>query len=155
MAALTELTEDAIIAWIADHADHGITFPFTARRFGSTKFKSDGTIDDIKLPACIVEAQQTRQLNAQVAVYLMDCEVMLWMQADDTNKATWDLVAGQLDTILEAANLASFLTALGTASTGFTVGGVVTRDLGRKETNEHHWKRSYRLQLWAGQAYTT
>ena len=145
---MPELAEDAVIAWILDTEHNGLTITPTPRRFGQTKFMDDDvTLNPVTLPAITVEAQQGRAVHNQVPMYLMDVEVMLYMQADDTMKSQWDDLAESLESLFLVAALATFLT--GEVS-GFTCGGIVTRNMGKKEIAERHWKRSYRLQMWAG-----
>jgi len=146
--ALTELTEDAIIAWILDTVKNGLTISPTPRRFNQTKFLDDDvTLNPLTLPAITVEAQQGRAVHNQIPMYLMDVEVMLYMQADDTQKSAWDDLAESLESLFLVADLAAFLTS---EVQGFVCGGIVTRNLGKKDIAERHWRRSYRLQLWAG-----
>ena len=151
--ALTELTEDAFIAWILDTANNGLTITPKPRRFNQTKFADDDvTLNPITLPAITVEAQQGRAVHNLIPMYLMDVEVMLYMQADDTKQAQWDDLAESLESLFLVEQLAGFLTG---EVEGFICGdpngkGIVTRNMGRKEIADRHWKRSYRVQLWAG-----
>jgi len=146
--ALTELTEDAVIAWILDTAHNGLTITPTPRQFDQTKFLDDDvTLNPVTLPAITVEATQGRAVHNQIPMHLMDVEVMLYMQADDTLKSQWNDLAESLESLFLVANLASFLTG---EVDGFTCGGIVTRNMGKKEISQRHWKRSYRIQLWAG-----
>ena len=146
--ALTELCEDAVIAWILDTAKNGLTITPTPRRFGQTKFMDDDvTLNPVTLPAITVEATQGHAVHNQIPMYLMDVEVLLFMQADDTMKSQWDDLAESLESLFLVANLATLLT--GEVS-GFTCGGIVTRNMGKKEIAERHWKRSFRLQMWCG-----
>lgn len=145
--ALTELTEDAIIAWILDTANNGLAISPAPRRFNQTKFADDDvTLNPVTLPAITVEAQEGRWVHNRVPMAFIEVEVLLYMQADDTLKSQWDDLAESLESLFQVENLAGFLTG---EVAGFTCGGIVTRNQGRKEITDRHWKRSYRLQLWA------
>ena len=150
--ALTELVEDSIVAWLQDTANTGITLGIIPRRLNEAKFEVDGvTLNDAELPTITVEAAQGKAVHNQIPVYFMDVEVMLWMQADDTNKAVWDDTAESIESMLLARDLAQYLTGeVSGLIVGDGVNGIVTRNMGRVEKDARHWKRSYRLQLWAG-----
>ena len=147
MPALPELTEDSIIAWIANSTIHGQNIGITARRHQQAKFETDGqTLNPVELPMITVEAQPIDRLHAALGMDLLDVEVMLWMSADDTTEAAWDAVALSLQDIFLVTDLAAYLT----NGVGYYLcGGIKTRDLGRKEVTQRHWIRSFRLQLWA------
>lgn len=150
--ALTELVEDSIVAWLQDTAQTGIVLDIIPRRLNEAKFESDGvTLNPVTLPMITVEAAQGRAVHNQIPVYFMDVEVMLWMQADDTTQAVWDDHAESVESMLLARDLAQYLTG---EVDGLIVGdgtnGIVTRNMGRVEKDDRHWKRSYRLQMWCG-----
>ncbi len=150
---LTELCEDAFIAWIQDTARNGLTISPKPRRYNQTKFEDDDvTLNPVTLPAITVEAQQGRALHNQIPMYLVDVEVMLYMQADDTLQSQWDDLAESLESLFLVEQLAGFLTAevQGLICGDSNGNGIITRNMGRKEIAERHWKRSFRLQLWAG-----
>lgn len=146
--SLVDLTEDAIIAWLRDTANNGLTISPVPRRFNQTKFADDDTtLNPVTLPAITVEAQEGRSVHNTVPMKLMEVEVMLWMQADDTLKSQWDDLAESIESLLLVEQLASFLES---EVTGFYCRGIQTRNMGKTEIADRHWKRSFRLQLWCG-----
>jgi len=146
MPELTELNENAVIAWIQNTAEHGQTVGIVPRNYKAIKFDENGDIDPLHLPAVIVQAVQGQQLHTQIAVWRFDLEATLIMQADDSNQDAWDGASISLEKIFTVAGLEAYLT---NSVTGYLCRGIVHRNYGQTTIEERHWKRHFKLQMWA------
>lgn len=145
MPELTELNEQAAMAWINDSTTHGQTVGIEPRQYKQVKFDNT-TLDPLEMPAVIVQAIQGQQLHTNVAVWKYDLEVTLLMIADDTNQAAWDTASMALETIFSVDALAFNLTSSGSH---YLCRGVTSRNLGQTTIEDRKWKRVFCIQLWA------
>ena len=146
MIELSELVENSVIAWIENTATHDQTIGIVPRNFKAMRFDNAGDLDPIQLPALVVQAIQDRMLHTKVAVYLFHVEITLKMEADDTNQATWNTASGGLETVFSADDLSTYLT---NGVSDYLCRGILSRNLGQTMTEDRHWTRTFRLELWA------
>lgn len=139
--------ENAMIAWLANAANHGQTLPIAAKRYESPKFDPDtGDLLSVEMPRITVRATTQRQLHYQTAVYLVNMTVVYEAISDDTPTATWDDVSGKIETILWNDALEENLT----NATGLVrVYGIPSRMPHGKQTLDRHWSQTFDLTLWA------
>jgi len=125
--------EEAIIRWLADIGAHGINLGIVARHFEEDK------TDRLTLPAIIVQAQRQEQIHPNIAVFIIQADITLRLQADDATETALQTAANGIERIM----LYDLADALTIGALELKVDGVVHRHPGAREISERHWDWVY------------